>query len=84
VRAVFPNGVVCELEGDDNPRKHYRYSLKLRVRKGVYEEKDGFCDFSQTAPQIPLYAGDPIVIEFDADDDPDTPNVEIATGIFNP
>jgi hypothetical protein len=84
VKAVFPDGVVCELDGDDRPRKLYKYSLKIRVRKGIYEEKDGFCTFSKTPPQIPLYASNPVIIEFDEDDDATTPNEEIATGTFNP
>jgi hypothetical protein len=82
VRAIFPDGVVCELDGDDKPRKFYKYALKLRVRKGVYEEKDGFCDFPQSSPQIPLYSADQVIIEFDADDDAETQNMEIAVGNF--
>jgi hypothetical protein len=64
VSAVFPDGSVCELDADDDRRakRFYEYSLKLRVRKGEYQEKDGFCDNSDS---IPTYAGGSITIEFD-------------------
>ncbi len=87
IRAYFPDGEVCELETDDemDSIKFYEYSLKLLTKKGVYREKDGSCDLDGASlTQIPEYASAPIVIEFDVDDDIDTPNVEIATGTFNP
>ena len=86
VKAVFPDGVVCELESDDSARRFYEFSLKLRVKKAVYTEKDGSCEMldRRASAQIPDYAGNPIDIVFDSDDDASTPDVEIATGIFNP
>jgi hypothetical protein len=56
------------------------------VKKAVYTEKDGSCEMldRRASAQIPDYAGNPIDIVFDSDDDASTPDVEIATGIFNP
>ncbi len=84
VKAIFPDGVVCELESDDSLRKYYEYSLKLRLKKGAYNEKDGSCESAQGGllTQIPEYASGPLAIVFDDDDNPDTDNVEIATGNF--
>jgi len=85
VKAVFPDGVVCELESDDSARRFYEFSLKLRVKKSVYIEKDGSCETDQGQPltQFPDYAGKPIDIVVDADDT-NTAVDKIASGVFNP
>jgi len=79
VRAIFPDGGVCELDADDTPGvKAYEYALRLRVRSnGDLQEKDGFCD----PHSIPTHNG-AIAIEVDADGDVLTPNTTVATGVF--
>jgi len=78
VRAIFPDASVCELEADDTVGRFYEYALKLRVRKGEFDEKDGTCD----SAAIPDYSGGNVVIELDEDDDAATANQAIASGSF--
>ncbi|WP_150046309.1 hypothetical protein [Methylomonas rhizoryzae] len=78
VRAIFPDDSVCELEADDTVGRFYEYALKLRVRKGEFDEKDGSCD----SAAIPDYSGGAVVIELDEDDDTGTANQAIASGSF--
>ncbi|MEC4750489.1 hypothetical protein U2W12_18735 [Methylomicrobium sp. Wu6] len=74
VIARFPDNSVCELEGIGKSRKYYKYSLKVRTRNGVYQERKGFCESND----IPAYTGDSVVIEYDGDDDLATANTELA------
>jgi hypothetical protein len=73
VIARFPDNSICELEAVGKNRKFYKYLLKVQKRNGIYKEKEGFCSL----PDIPNYTGD-VVIEYDGDDDVETPNTEIA------
>jgi hypothetical protein len=79
LRAIFPGGAVCEMEGVGHSRKSFKYFLKAQVRKGVFSERFGFCE-----PNAMPVAndGDAIVIEFDEDDDAATTNVEVAKIMF--
>lgn len=75
LKAIFPNGEVCEFDSVSQSRKFFNYTLNVRVRKGNYQDIKGFCSPSQI-PSIP--SGDFVVIQFDADDDDATPNTEVA------
>ncbi|MEQ1530525.1 MAG: hypothetical protein ABL925_14515 [Methylococcales bacterium] len=74
IKAIFPDGSVCEFESKGQSKKFYNYLLDTRVRNSVYAEKDGSC----SSLKIPTYTGDDVVIEFDEDDDNVTANTEIA------
>jgi len=74
IRAVFPDGSVCEFESKGQTKKVYNYLLDTRVRNGNYAEKEGSC----SPAKIPTYNDEDVVIEFDVDDDSATPNTEIA------
>jgi hypothetical protein len=74
VIARFPDNSVCEFDPTGKTRKFYKYLLELRKRNDVYQEKKGFCELGD----IPGYNGQPVIIEFDDDDEVGTPNTEIA------
>jgi hypothetical protein len=75
LRAIFPSGAVCEMDGVSDKGRFYTYLLKTNVRQGVFSNRFGQC-LSNSMPVI--RKGDTVSIEFDADDDSVTFNVEVA------
>jgi hypothetical protein len=75
-RAVFPDGTICTVEvrvGNSD----VKYRLKLRDRRGTFEERRGSCDTAG----IPDVNGT-VDVMHDGDGDPGTPNVTLLTGDF--
>lgn len=86
LRAIFPTGEVCEMEGvgHHHSRKSLTYLLKAKVRNDVFSDRIGECFVSSDPNALPLSVmpaltdTDIITLEFDADDSLATPNVKIA------
>lgn len=79
LRAIFPGGAVCEMEGVDDKKRFYTYLLKAKVKRGVFNDRVGQC--SPNAMPV-INAGDSVSIEFDDDDDASTTDVEVAKILF--
>jgi len=83
ILAVFPDGAQCELDIDKLKRRKAEFDLKLRQRDGVLEVRDGDCSTSTGAPltAMPSIVGE-VQLQYDADANPATPNVLIASRAF--